>query len=302
MAAPDFSVTEVVGRGVNFHRANWRRVLGVLLLVTVAGTVQLGASHAGADQLSGWAALIYLPATLMATAALLRLAFQADRPGRPDLAIGPQGVQWGMPEWRLLGASLAVVGVVMLAVLVLAFVLLLFGVVVGLSGAMSALAGADPEQMVERMGPGMAVALLAFLLAFAVGLVWFSVRLSLISPATVALGRMTVFSTLPWTKGRFWKLLGALLLASLPVLTVTILTSSLVEVLGTAAEEDGPKTVALPVGLALGFIEAAVTALIQLPLSAGVSAELYRRLGPGVPASTRAGEQERAGEHEHAER
>jgi hypothetical protein len=201
MAAPDFSVTDVVGRGVNFAKANWRRVLGVLLLATVTAALSAGYGYAGRDGPAGVLSLVNGLVTFMATAALLRLAFQQDQPGRPDFQIGRQGVQWGNPETQLLLVALLLIFWAILAASAVVFVIFLLALFLGLSGAMSGLSASTPEALASQLGPGLTMGLGLFLIALGVGLIWLSVRLALYAPATVAAGRVRLFSTLPPHQG-----------------------------------------------------------------------------------------------------
>jgi hypothetical protein len=284
MAAPDFSITDVVGRGVNFGRDHWRAVAGVLALNAVVGGLNIGLDFADREEGNVFGLFSFV-VSIMAAGALLRLAFQRDQPGRPDFRIGPQGLQWRGPEWRLTGAALLLLLVFFLMSLALIFVLVLFGVFLGLTGVMSGIGeGASADQIAERLGPGAAGGLALMLLAFLVAVLWLAVRLALYSPATVAQGRIQLFATYSLTKGRFWKLLGTIVLASLPTIVAGLVAGGVVQVLGQAQVEDGPKIVALPVGLGLGFAVGAVASFVQLPLISGVYAELYRKLAGGVPA------------------
>lgn len=282
MAAPNFSVTEVVGHGVNFARANTGRVLGVLLLAAVVGGVGTGLDAAGRN--GGVFNLLNWVLSIVATGALLRLAFRADQPDRADFQVGAQGFQWRNTETQLLLAALTLVFIFAMAVLALIFVLILIGVFAGLSGALASVqAAATPDELVEQLGPGLATAFMLVLLGFLCVVIWLAVRLTLYAPATVAEGRMRVFESMALTKGRFWKLLGALILASLPTILASVIAGGVVEAVGEQGE-DGTKVVDLPLGLALGLITGLVVSLVQIPLVIGVYAELYRRLGPPVPA------------------
>ena len=290
MAAPNFSVTDVVGRGVNFAKASWRQVLGVLLLATVTAALAAGYGYAGRDGPAGILSLINGLVTFMATAALLRLAFRQDQPNRPDFQIGRQGVQWGNPETQLLLVALLLMFWAILAASAVLFVIFLLALFLGLSGAMAGLSASDPEALAEQLGPGVAGGLGLLIIGLLVGLIWLSVRLALYAPATVAAGRVRLFSTMRFTKGRFWKLLGALLLASLPTILAGVVASGVVEALGEpVADDEDTKVVDLPAGLLLGLFTGAVVSLVQLPLITGVYAELYRRLGPGVPVEPERG-------------
>jgi len=266
-------VLQAVRAAEAFRRLNWRRVLGVLALVALGSTLSVGGALSETMNVRMWGEMLYIGASILAYTALLRLAFIDEHPGDPEFEPGPQGLQFGKPELRLLG-----VGALLVFILVLAMCLAFFLVMVVVAGAgLGALtADATPESVAAAVGPGGRTAVAVLLILFVVGLLYFSVRISLAAPATIARKRVTVFQTWPLTKGQFWPILAASILVGLPAIGAGIITTLLTGILGGSA--DNP--LALPQAIAVGVVQGVVTGFIVLPLNAGLVAFLYRGLRP----------------------
>ena len=270
-------VLESVRAAILFARASVPRVAGVLglvMLLNVAG-----------DMASGWAAgfLTFVAAllgSLMANAALLRLAFADEHPSDADFKIGPQGFQFGRPELRLLGA----IGLLLLfAVLAILFLLLLafiftIALVVAVHGQTALPTAAT------TLPPDVQAMLSLLILAFAMGFLWMAVRVCLYPAATIASQRIQVFSTWKLTGGNWWRIFAAFLLLLLPAIVLAgFLTAS----------QHYP---ALQAGFAI--LSAAVNAFVEVPLFCGLYAYLYKHLrttAPAPVAPTLAGETSSAG-------
>ncbi len=125
---------------------------------------------------------------------------------------------------RLGAAELRQAAVWLLVSLVLMCVLFVGS---ALSGFMSALGGA----------PGAFLALLAFVVSCC-AVVYLAVRLSFASSVTFDTGKVTLFGSLPRTKGIFWPLLGAYLLAGVMSVIVILLIWTIVSAIGLIASGD----------------------------------------------------------------
>ena len=239
-----------VGDALRAGLAAWRPALGACWAALAVAVVLAVA----ASWLPGPARpLAALVATVLAEGALFRRAFAR--------APGFNGLRWGRDEWRLLGARLLVLGLVGLigSILLVVIGAVVLGVArtaapgldVGSAQAWKdALAGAGPAGFVVGLAPlaGLAV------------LVWLSLRLSLIAPATIAQGGVRVLSAFPLTKGRVLLLLAVSLMLAAPAVLFGLL-------LGTA-------TLPAPVGAA---IAAAIAYLVLAPVWAGATAHIYRQ-------------------------
>lgn len=232
-----------VGGALRAGLAEWRPALQACwaaLLVAGALDVAAGWSPPGARSAA------FLVAAVIAQGALFRRIF-----GR---APGFKGLRWGGDEWRLLGAHLLVIG---LMVLIGSILLIVAGAVV-LGVARASAPGLDVgsaqalRQALASAGVGGLVAALATLGGLAI-LVWLSVRLSLTAPATVAQGAVRVLSAFPLTRGRVPVLLAVSLILAAPVVLIGLV----------------PGVDAAPT--------AAVTYLLLAPVWAGALAHVYRQ-------------------------
>ena len=183
------------------------------LAVTLAGEA-LGALGRGGDagpeatlenfRRLGPFYLVLLPLAILFSAAITAAIYRAVL--RPSEG-GPGHLRLGGDELRLAGATVLIGLLLALAV---TFMLVLAGVV---TGGLAAGAGAG-----AAVGGG----LLVVLLVLGVG-VFLAVRLSLALPATFVERRIRVFESFRLTKGRFWPLLGAYVLAIILALVIFLL-------------------------------------------------------------------------------
>ncbi len=269
-------VLESVRAAIVFARASIPRVAGVLSLVMLL--------NIAGDMASGWAAgFLTLVATLlgslMANAALLRLAFADEHPDDPDFKIGLQGFQFGRPELRLLGA----IGLLMLfATLAVLFLLLLaFIFTIALVVAVH---GQTAVPTATTLPPDVQAMLSLLILVFALGLLWMAVRICLYPAATIATRRIQVFSTWRLTEGSWWRIFAAFVLLLLPAIV-------LAGFLG--ASQHYP-----PLQAGFAILSAAVNAFVEIPLFCGLYAYLYKALrgaGPMPATGAFAGETQSAG-------
>lgn len=123
----------------------------------------------------------------------------------------------GAPELRQAAVWL-------LMVLVLMGVLFLGSLLAGFLGALGGAMGAF-------------LGLLCFVGAFCAA-IYLAVRLSFASSVTFDLGKITLFRSMPETKGLFWPLLGAYLLAAVMSVIVVLLIWTIVSAIGLIASGD----------------------------------------------------------------
>ncbi len=263
MAESNVPVLGAVRAAFGFWKFSTPRIAGVLTAVLLVNLVSAVVGGIGVQILIG---VVGAAMGLMASGALLRLAFADEHAGDPDFRIGPAGFQWGRPETRLLAGALLLI---FLFVLGLLFLL----VAAFVCSAVAVLAGAKVDPTAVALDPNtlpaglrLTVGLLADVFAL-VG-IWIGVRISLYPSATVAEKRLMVFSTWKLTRGQFWRILAAIVIVLLPALVLTLVIMSL----------ELPAAVALPARLLLIL----VNAFFEAPLLCGLYAYLYRGLRPTV--------------------
>ncbi|MBC6981770.1 hypothetical protein [Caulobacter sp. 17J80-11] len=282
MAQNKFGVLDAVGHAVLFAKANWRSAFGALTLVAVTTGATMAAPYLGAPQLTLPAVVASALAGCVAYGALYRRAFAHEHPGDSGFRTGPGGLQWGKPEWRLLGAG-AYLLAVMAALMLATFAVMVAIVFAGGGGPVlqSLSPSASPEAVSEalmKVLPAQSSALLSLVvLVFLVLVFWLGIRLSLYQAAVVAEERVVLFRSWTLTKGRFWLVFASTVLVSLPSLTASAVTTAVERALGMPGANGAP---VLPLGavLAVSVLTAVVAGYVQLPLATGLYAELYRRL------------------------
>ena len=258
------SVMDSVRAAVAFARAGVPRVAGVLGLVMLLNIAGDAAQDHFAIVATFVAALL---ASLMANAALLRLAFAEEHQGDPEFAIGRQGFQFGRPETRLLGAILLLALFGFLAVLFLLLLVIIFTIalLVTVHGQTAAPTAAT------KLPPDVQAMVSVLIGVFALAMLWVAVRICLYPAATIAQKRVQVFSTWALTAGVWWRIFAAFL----------ILLSPAIVLAGLLAASQGVP--ALQLGVAV--VAAAVNAFVEVPLFCGLYAHLYKLLRTVAPAT-----------------
>jgi hypothetical protein len=265
-------VLQAVRAAESFRRLHWRQVKGALALVFVANMVAVAMSVGENLARELLMQAVMLPCSVVASGALLRLAFADEHPNDPEFTPGPGGLQWGKTEWRLMGVWGVLLFLVVLAVLALAFLSMLLAVAGAAVGIISGPigAGVEPPQGLVVMGGLLG---LVTMLAF----IYVGVRLCLSFPATVAEKRVLVAQTWPLTRGQFWPILGAWALINIPLITLVMLLGAVVGALVGAPEPDEASLTQL---LAIGLFPSIIASFLLTPLNAGLAAFLYRGLRP----------------------
>ncbi len=235
----------------------WREAWGAILVA--AGVWTAAYLAAGAVGLI-WAPF-GLAATLMLIGALTRIAVSDDVQAAKRLGLGPAGLQFGLPELRLLGAAL----------LCAVFMAMILSVVALLLLAVFGMAGLDAEAINQRnwgaVGPIWKLALLAVVTLLALyGVLVMVVRLSLFAPATLGRGHMVSLNSMGIAQGSFWPLLGGLIVVGLPKVALLVLTGG-----------------GLLSGLVGWTVWAVVLTGLEAPLTIAFLGAAYRRLEYWTP-------------------
>ncbi|MBO9546680.1 hypothetical protein [Caulobacter sp.] len=176
------------------------------------------------------------------------------------------------------------------AIVWLLFNLVLFGVLVISSILMrflGALGGATGAFLVLVIFLGMIGAM-----------IYLAVSLSLCTAATFDTGKVTLFKTLPMTRGQFWPMIGAYFLAAVMFVIVLLLLLSIVSGvaaiisgdIGVSARLMRSDTTSLqayftPLGIAQALLSGAITVLTSLIIFTPVPS-MYLALKGGEPAAT----------------
>jgi len=271
-------VLEAVRAAFAFRRRHWRAVAPILGVVAVGSGLGFAGEATGDQALRSVGSIVNFVATIAAYGALFRLAFIDERPDDPELHPGSGGLQWGKPEWRLLGVVglMFVVGLIAFCAFVLVGVIA-FMILLSAGVVQPIAANATPEQIASALTP-QAVMVIGFLFGvFAVAMAYLFSRLSLAMAATVSRGQVAVFQTWPLTKGQAWRIFAAVVLSNTPSIAAGILLAAGVSIMGGSAQ--APQ-LALPAAVPLAVIGGLVAAFIQLPINIGLAAFLYRGLRP----------------------
>ena len=240
-------------------RATW----GALTLYALAAAI--AARYGGSPFTAPVATTVHVATASLAYGALYRRTF--------GLPLGPLGLQFGLPEARVLGAS-ALVGIVLLFASVLAFIAI-GAIALGLVMAVNPTgfnAGSEADWRTAFSGPlGFFVALPP-LLSLA-GLIWLGLRLSVAPAASVAEDKLRALAVFPTTRGAAFGLL----------IIVTILGAPMLLASGAAAALG--RAPGAPHWLASAALGAAF-AFYAAPVWTGALAGVYQRLRPATAAGT----------------
>ena len=265
MTAGDLSISGGVRAAVQFWREATPRVWGALAIFAIVIAAVQSAQAAGAAPI--WmllGAAVEIFASVLAYGALLRLAFAGDHPGDAEFALGGAGVQWGKPEWRLLGATLLLMLFYLFVIIGVIFLLFLVAVVFA---AVEGVRSTTPAGLLHSPS-GLAV--VAVLIVCTLGVLWSSIRLSLSLPATVDRKQVQVFSVWALTKGHLTALVVSGVICLLPGLIVGTLAVWAKTSLGTSLPLSG--------AILIGVVVSAVTVFVQSPLVIGLYSHFYRLL------------------------
>jgi hypothetical protein len=265
-------VLEVVQAAYGFLAANWSALIPACLVMAAAGAASLSVSLGPGPGPLALASVISVLAGAVFAAAVLRRAL------RPDEA-GGGTPRFGADEFRLIGVSISLflmfLPLVTLAVFVLTAVVA--GRVASSPEAMQELA-ADPQKLADAiaasMSPAGQMAFSGFILLLTAIALWLTVRLSLVSAATIGERRMVVLQTWGWTKGNLLRVLAAMALTFLPAMLVRGAVTSLL-----TPDAEGPLRLSVTTAALIGGVQGFVAALTTIPALA-LAARLYAGLRP----------------------
>ena len=270
------SVTEGAVAAFGFLGRSWLRVAAALALTgLLGGAAAIALVHR--EFARAWMlGLAYLLAVAMAQGGLFRIAHVERHPDDQHHSIGLGGLQWGGVEWRLLGVTLLRAGLFsLLGALVLT---LLAAVYVGLAAAEAGpgLPVADPSRWRHTLDPLGWTVMAGLSLAGVAGLGWIGLRLYLALPATVARSQVQLLSAWPLTRGHVWRILGGVVLVTLPVAAGVGVAARIGRgmLALTPWSDDRMTTGAVSLICCLG------QSFLLLPLGVGLMSYLYDRLGP----------------------
>lgn len=275
-------VLACVAVAYRFFRDNALQLVSPCLVVAagsgVAALVSYPSAALGAPAGSPAAdsTLQFLVSTALNTVTGVVLAGAVFRKSIRGETQGPGGVSFGADEVRLLGSTLAFM--LIFAPLLAAYTLLGSALVTG-TPALSPeafLAATDFEGMEDRL-PQETQAMLAAAILVCFGLVLYvGVRLALINAAAVGERKIVILQTWSWTQGNLWRVLGAVVMTTIPAMLVS---GFLLTLLAEAAQALPEVAANGPLLFLAGAIEGFVGALANIPLLA-LSAELYKGLRP----------------------
>jgi hypothetical protein len=113
-----------------------------------------------------------------------------------------------------------------------------------------------------------------------------AIRLTLVLPATAAEGKVRVFETWGLTKGQFWRILGAMIIASAPSLLFGVLNGGVTSTMGEEGAREGVKVLDPAEAAVMALLSGLVVGVLQAPLYVGLQAFLYRGLRQTPPVSS----------------
>lgn len=240
-----------VGDSYRFFGANWMKFLPAAIVVALISTfsalLSTGAvAQFGFSLVSGLAGVAF-------AAAIIRKQLKDDYKA-------PIGLTLGADEFRLFAATIAVI------VLLLPAAFILFMIVAGVLVARLGLdeseldgMAQDPEAMraalMDVIGPGDLLLGIVVILP----LLWLSARFFLVSPGTMAEGKVVVLESWTWSRGHAWRIMIAMVLASAPLLMFSVLFLSM----SSHLLAQSPVT-----SLVLATFAGAVSALLRIPIIA----------------------------------
>ena len=251
---------------------NWRLLAPAAAVPAVANGLALAISPAtGAANL-----MSELTGTLIVTIASVFFSAAVLRKVVRDEFIAPWGLAAGPDEIRLLGVLGCFLAIFVPPVILIGVVFQIF--------LLSRIA-ASPEELAELMadseafsaavaqqlGAGGLLMLDVILVVLIVIAIVTVVRLLMVNAATIGERRVVFFQTWSWSKGNVLRMLGALLITTLPAMLLDLIVAA--AVLGIAGA--GPAPVQAVAGAVVGFVQS----LLSIPAIA-LGGILYKGLRP----------------------
>jgi hypothetical protein len=273
IAAGKVPVVKCFEAAWRFLIENWRLFVPAAAVPAVANGISLALSptSVGAANLMNdfGGMLIVTVAGVFFTAAVLRKVVR-------DEFIAPWGLAAGPDEMRLLGVlgcflAIFVPPIILIGVVFQIFLLSRIAASPEELADLMADSEAFSEAIVQQLGAGGLLMLDVILAVLIVIAIVTMVRLSMVNAATIAERRIVFFQTWAWSKGNVLRMLGALVITTLPALLLDLIVAAVV--LGVAG--GGPAPVQFLAGGIVGFVQS----LLSIPAIA-LGAILYKGLRP----------------------
>ena len=256
-------VMQCVGDAYAFAFANWGQFAPAAAIVGVLGAATVLLNDTPIASL-----ILMLVGTLAGaafTASVLRKQLRGEVRGIAGLTVGED-------EFRLIAAEF-LIGLMFVPVF---FLLLMVGGAVlfgrlGLSESELETLNTDPVALRAALASVVSAADIIWLALIALPIAFVAAKFALVAPATIGERKLMILQTWSWTKGNTWRVVGAVALASIPVVFVSGLAMAFIE--WSAASQ---ASVAVVASLGLANFVAAVA---RIPLIA-LSGILYNGLRP----------------------
>lgn len=267
-----------VGKSVaaawGFFLRHWARLIPAALVPAICEGVSrmmtgTDLAEATADPATIFAArAIAALGNIFFAAAVLRLAVRGDY-------VRPAGVAFGADELRLIGAGV-ISGLVVAAPFVASYFAIVYPVyglqIVPLAELQRVYA--NQEELQRTVDPGVLAASGAVAMICAGLVVWVSVRLFMVSAATIGERRVVVLQSWGWSRDNFWRVLACMILSILGVIPAGLINDALVTIALPFAKGNA-QTVFTLVTAVMAF----VGAMAFIPVHA-MAAHLYKGLRP----------------------
>ena len=254
-----------LGAASAFLPRAWMSAWGALVLAFLVAAAPAFADHVS-EKSRDLATAVWIVAAaitgLVAQGALYRLGVTKSAAEARTLGLGLGGLQFGLPELRLLGAG---VFVALFLALVIAAFALVFAFLLSAEGA--GLPTVDEVVTAAAKGEGWAIWLAAPGALCTWTLSQLLVRLSLFKAATVARETLVSVDALSLAQGAFWPLLAGLSVVLAPLALIGAWEHGLV----------AGFVMPMPSGTYI-LIRAAVLSLVWLPFAVGFLSYAYNRL------------------------
>jgi hypothetical protein len=284
-AAPSGRVPVIaaVREGFAFAARDVRALLpAALVAAVVVGGLQVWADVARGQENTGAmvaAGALSMIAQFALLAAYLRRALSEGA--------APAALKAGRDEANLVGVAISLG---FLYFILIVFALLFTGMAlaalsIGADLDAEALQTLPPEEAARQFGAALGadgmVVLSVLVIGFVIFFLWIAARIVLSYPATVAEGRMFIFSTWSWTKGHDVRLVACLFLLIVGGIFLSLVALAPFGVaLGLVFGEGAPREAGSPAHAILAVLAGLASAIFSTAPYAGMAAFLYRGLRP----------------------
>lgn len=266
-ATARFSLSDLIGEASDFARDAWRDCWLAMLVVAAAHTLIFLNHHVAVSDWRpgplGWIAPLLFLGYVPLYGGLYRVALG----GRAMKTLGPGGLQWSGAEWRLIAVGVVIAFIIGLAMTPFLAATGIAALIMGLKTVMSA----GPLGQWARWAPAGAVIWLFFFWIMAPRIA----RLMLGWAYSVAREKVEPFGGWEPAKGVGWRIAVGLVISYAPVMLGWLAVYAL-----TLIEPDALVAGYWPLPEAIGaaVLLGALTAAVQVPLSAGILSGAYWQL------------------------